>query len=84
VPVVLRTSKACHDPRPMIPSHMDTAILRKHLAKAEHQVTDAEQRVARQRELLRELVGSGLNSLPLIPSGNYQQPSRCKCITRSA
>jgi outer membrane protein TolC len=41
---------------------MDTAILQ-NLAKAEHQVTDAEQRVARQRELLRELVGSGLPDL---------------------
>jgi hypothetical protein len=31
---------------------MDTAILRKHLAKAERHVADAEQRVARQRALL--------------------------------
>jgi hypothetical protein len=37
------------------------------LAKAEHQVTDAERRVARQRELLRELVGSGLPDLARRP-----------------
>jgi hypothetical protein len=39
--------------------HTDEPTLREHLGKAEHHVAEAEQRVADQRELVLELVGSG-------------------------